>query len=332
MKLAARIPNRELLLFFLAVVVAFCLFSHSFRTLGNLENVLAGFSHIAFLAIGEAFPILLRGIDLSVGSIMALAGMVAFDCYLVFGLPGEIVVPIALAIATLCGVINGVLIAKFRLQPFVATLATMAAYRGLTYLISGRQRFPELSSKAISDPLLTGFDNDIGPVPYSFFLLIVVAAFAQFVLSKTKFGRDLYTVGGNIEAARLCGINVDRAVIASYAISGFCAGIAALILMSRMTTTTESLGIGIELSAIAAAIIGGVSLDGGVGNAIGPAVGAFFMGVSLIGLNLVGISTYAQPIMTGAILLAAVGYDRVLIARRALRARTGGGLGLAAHP
>jgi len=110
MKFAARIPNRELLLFFLVVVFAFCLGSRSFRTLGNLENILAGFSHVAILAIGEAFPILLRGIDLSVGSIMALAGMIAFDCYLIFGLPGEIVVPVALAVATLAGVVNGVLI------------------------------------------------------------------------------------------------------------------------------------------------------------------------------------------------------------------------------
>jgi ribose/xylose/arabinose/galactoside ABC-type transport system permease subunit len=304
-------------------IAVFSFFSASFRTTGNFENILIGFSHMGILAVGQAFPILLGGIDLSVGSIIALVWMIAFDCFLIYHLPGQLVIPIMLTAATAAGGINGLLIVKARLQPFIATLATMAAYRGVTYAISGRQIYPELATKSISDGLLVGFDDYIGHFPYAFFLLLAITLVAQLVLSATKLGRDLYTVGGNIEAARLCGIKVERAIVVSYAVSGLCAGLAALVLISRMTTSTENLGIGIELSAIAAAIIGGVSLQGGIGNVIGPVIGAFLLGVILIGLNLVGVTTYAQPVLTGAILLGAVYYDRRLVSRRARHAGAG---------
>jgi ribose/xylose/arabinose/galactoside ABC-type transport system permease subunit len=318
MRRFARFPNRELLFFFLVTVAAFSLLSRTFRTSGNFENILIGFSHMGILAVGQAFPILLGGIDLSVGSILALAGMIGFDAFLIYGLPGQLAVPLMLVAATVAGTINGLLIVALRLQPFIATLATMAAYRGVTYAISGRQIFPELATKSIDDGFLLGFDDYIGHFPYSFFLLIIVALLAQILLSFTKFGRDICTIGGNIEAARLSGINIGRAIVLAYALSGFCAGLSALVLVSRMTTSQENLGIGIELSAIAATIIGGVSLQGGVGNAIGPVMGAFLMGVILIGLNLIGVTTYAQPVLTGAILLGAVYYDRRLVLGRKL--------------
>ncbi|MBV8568349.1 MAG: ABC transporter permease [Methylobacteriaceae bacterium] len=315
----ARIPNKELAIFFIVTVAIFCSLSPSFRTGENFENILVGFSHMGVLAVGQAFPILLGGIDLSVGSIVALAGMVGFDGFLIFGLPGAIVIPVMLATSVVAGIFNGVLITGARLQPFVATLATMAVYRGVTYAISGRQLFPELATRSIDDDLLLGLDNYVGHFPYAFFLLLIVAGLSQLLLAATRFGRDVYAVGGNREAARLAGIPIGRTTAICYAISGFCAGLAALILVSRMTTSQENLGIGIELSAIAAAIVGGASLQGGTGNAIGPVIGAFLLGVILIGLNLVGITTYAQPVLTGLILLGAVYYDRVLLGRRRLR-------------
>jgi ribose/xylose/arabinose/galactoside ABC-type transport system permease subunit len=310
LELLRRLPNRGLLSILGGTALAFSFLAPSFRTSGNFENVLVGFSHMGILAIGEAFPILLGGIDLSIGSIVALAGMIGFDLFLVFHFAGAIVVPLMLAAATVAGAINGLLIVYVRLQPFIATLATMAAYRGLTYAISGRQIYPELATSAIHDRFFLGFDDFLGRVPYSFFALAFVCAAAQFALSLTKFGRDVFTVGGNVEAARLSGISIGRILITAYAISGFCAGLAALVLVSRMTTSQENLGIGIELSAIAAAIVGGVSLQGGIGDAIGPVIGAFLMGIILIGLNLVGVTTYAQPVLTGLILLGAVAYDR----------------------
>ena len=320
MRAWSRLPNRELILFFLATIAVFSFLSPSFRTVGNVENILVGFSHMGILAIGQAFPILLGGIDLSVGSIISLSGMIAFDCFVIYGMRGAVVLPLMLLAATAAGLINGILIVKARLQPFIATLATMAAYRGITYAISGRQIFPELATKSIADHLLVGLDDFVGHFPYAFFILIALASVAQLLLGATKIGRDFYTIGGNVEAARLCGIRVGQRTMIAYAISGFCAGLAALVLVSRMTTSTENLGIGIELSAIAAAIIGGVSLQGGIGNVIGPLIGAFLMGCLLIGLNLIGVSTYAQPVLAGMILLGAVYYDRLQVLRRARRA------------
>ncbi|WP_166373173.1 ABC transporter permease [Psychromonas sp. SA13A] len=310
MWLLKNIPNRELILFFVITSLIFSLFSSTFRSAGNVENILIGFSHLGILAIGQALPILMRGIDLSVGSILALVGMVMFDCYIIFHMPGYVVLPIAIAVGTMAGVINGILITRFRIQPFITTLATMAAYRGLTYAISGRQLVPESATQAIDDNLLGLFDEFSGIFPYSFFLLLIVLAAAQYILSRTRIGLDLYSIGGNPEAARLCGIKVDKMIIISYGFSGFCAALAAIVMVSRMTTSTENLGIGIELTAITAAVIGGISLQGGIGNAIGPVIGAFLMGVILVGLTLTGISTYAQPVITGVILIAAVSYDR----------------------
>jgi ribose/xylose/arabinose/galactoside ABC-type transport system permease subunit len=318
----AKLPNREVSTVLLLLIVVFSAASPSFRTGGNLENILVGFSHTAILAIGQTFPILLGGIDLSMGSIMGLAGMVAFDCFMIFDMPGWVVIPLTLGIGIAAGAMNGALITYLRLQPFIATLATMAAYRGLTYAISARQIYPDLTTRPIADPLLIGFDDYVGHIPYAFFAVLTLALATQFMLSATRFGRDVLSIGGNAEAARLCGIRVRRTINVSYAFSGFCAALAALVLVSRMTTSTENLGVGSELSAIAAAIIGGVSLQGGIGNAIGPVIGAFLMGIILIGLNLVGVSTYAQPILTGFILLGAVAYDRSLVARRTRRARS----------
>ena len=303
-------------LFFLAVLAFFCAFAPNFATASNFEDLMAGFSFIAILAIGESFPILLRGIDLSVGAVLALAGMVAFDMTLMFGLPGYFAIPAALIVATLCGALNGVLIVKLRLQPFIATLSTLAAYRGLVYAISGRQLVPELATTPLSDPWIMGLDTyfDIGSatglssfvelpwVPLSFFVMLATLLVFGVMLGRTRFGRDIYTVGGNAEAARLAGINVGRTTIIAYAICGFCAGLAALLVIARLSTTTESLGLGMEMSAIAAAVIG-----------------TFLLGMVLIGLTLLGISQFVQQILTGVILLIAVGHDRFLAVRRQKR-------------
>ena len=302
-------------------------------TAGNVENLLSGFSFVAILAIGQSFPILLRGVDLSIGAVVALAGMVAFDLALIFHLPGWLIIPAALTVATLAGALNGVMIVYLRLQPFIATLATLGAYRGLVFAISGRQLVPELSTTPIRDPWITGLETwfDIGAalglqdtirlpaIPLQFFVMIVLLAMFQVLLAKTKFGRDVYAVGGNAEAARLAGISTARVTVAAYAICGFCAGVAALLLVAKLTTSTEALGTGMELTAIAAAVLGGVSLVGGIGSLAGPAIGAFLLGAILIGLTVMGVSQFVQQILTGLILLAAVAYDRWAGVRRQAR-------------
>jgi ribose/xylose/arabinose/galactoside ABC-type transport system permease subunit len=152
-------------------------------------------------------------------------------------------------------------------------------------------------------------------IPFSFFIMLGLLALLHVVLHYTRFGRDLYATGGNIEAARLAGIDTGRVILIAYALSGFCAAVVALILVARFTTATEALGAGMELTAIAAAVIGGVSLAGGVGSVLGPVIGAFLLGVVLLGLTLLGVSQFVQQILTGAILLAAVGYDRLMVVR-----------------
>jgi ribose/xylose/arabinose/galactoside ABC-type transport system permease subunit len=319
-----------LILFFVATVAFFCVSAPRFATAANMENLLSGYSFVAILAMGQAFPILVRGIDLSIGAVVGFVGMVVFDLTLIFHVPGYMILPLALLVGTLAGVVNGALIVFLKLQPFIATLATLAAYRGLTYSISGRQLRPDLTTTAITDPWIVGIETyfDVGswlgiskllPMPWfplSFLIMLALFAVLQTLVMTTRFGRDLYTVGGNYEAARLAGINASRVIICAYAIAGFCAAVTALIMVARFTTSTEALGTGMELTAIAAAVIGGMSLAGGIGSPFGPAVGAFLLGAVLLGLTLLGVGQFVQQIITGAILLAAVGYDRMLVLRR----------------
>jgi ribose/xylose/arabinose/galactoside ABC-type transport system permease subunit len=333
MAMTIRPGSAALLLFFALTFAFFSVSAPRFATATNIENLMSGFSFVAILAMGQAFPILVRGIDLSMGAIVGVVGMVVFDLTLIFHVPGFLVLPVALLVGTLAGALNGVLIVFLRLQPFIATLATLAAYRGLTFTISGRQLVPGLTTTPIRDPWIVGIESyfDVGawtglsrlvPMPWfplSFAIMLAVFALLQTTLLATRFGRDLYAVGGNHEAARLAGIDTSRIVISAYAISGFCAAIAALIMVARFTTATEALGTGLELTAIAAAVIGGVSLAGGVGSMFGPVVGAFLLGVVLLGLTLQGVPQFVQQIITGAILLAAVGYDRLLAVRRQRR-------------
>jgi ribose/xylose/arabinose/galactoside ABC-type transport system permease subunit len=325
-----RPATAALVLFFAAAIAFFSVSAPRFATATNYENLMAGFSFVAILAMGQAFPILVRGIDLSIGAIVGLVGMVVFDLALIFHVPGFVILPVALLVGLLAGALNGVLVVVLRLQPFIATLATLAAYRGLTYTISGRQLVPGLTTTPITDPWIVGIESyfDIGSalgitrffampwVPLSFFIMLAMLAIFQTLVLTTRFGRDLYAVGGNEEAARLAGINNGRIIIAAYAMSGLCAAVAALIMVARFTTSTEALGTGIELTAIAAAVIGGVSLAGGIGSMFGPALGAFLLGVVLLGLTLQGVPQFVQQIITGVILLAAVGYDRLLVVRR----------------
>jgi ribose/xylose/arabinose/galactoside ABC-type transport system permease subunit len=324
-----RVPRVAALpVFFVLTAAFFCVFAPRFATAGNVENLLAGYSFVAIVAIGQTFPILLRGIDLSVGAIVALAGMVMFDASLIAMLPGWAAILLALVVATLAGALNGWLVVGLRLQPFIATLATLAAYRGLVYAISGRQWVPELSTTPLTDPWIVGLETyfELGEltedvacpaIPLSFVIAIVLMALHQWLLSYTRMGHALQAVGGHPEAARLAGIRVGRCVVLAYTLSGFCAGVAALLLVARLTTATESLGNGLELTAIASVVIGGVSLRGGTGTLWGPVLGAFLLGVVLLGLTLLGISQYVQQVLSGVILLAAVAHARRLAQPRA---------------
>jgi ribose/xylose/arabinose/galactoside ABC-type transport system permease subunit len=170
---------------------------------------------------------------------------------------------------------------------------------------------------AIQDRTYLAIDGSfLGLIPNALIYLVLLALITYFLLQKTKFGMDLYAVGGNENAARLAGININRVKIFAYMISGLCAGIAALLLTSRMTTSPEGLGIGFELSAIAAAVIGGVNMQGGSGSTLGPVFGAYLIGTIYVGMTLLGVTQYAQPVVAGLILIGAVGYDQFVKTRR----------------
>jgi ribose/xylose/arabinose/galactoside ABC-type transport system permease subunit len=305
-----------LVAFYAVIVLLFMVLSPAFRTGDNLFNLLSGFSHVGILAVGVMFPILLGGIDLSVGAIVGLVGMVMLDLIMIVGLPSWVAVLIGLAVGTLAGFTNGLLVSRLKLPPFIATLATMVAYRGLTYGISGRAIFPELASRGITDRAFRNIDGSVGLVPHAFIYLVLIVIVTHLLLRYTRLGVNLYAVGGNEKAARLAGIPVDWVKIIAYTIPGVCCAITALILTSRMSTSTEDLGMGAEMSAIAAAVIGGVSLQGGVGQSYGPALGAFLIGTIYIGATLLGVTTYAQPVLAGVILLGAIGYGRYTRQRR----------------
>lgn len=325
-----RSPTFALPCLFAVLFAFFSVFAHRFLTASNMEDILADYSFIAILAIGQAFPIIARGIDLSVGSNVALGAMIIFDLVMIFHVPGYAAILGGIAASTLAGALNGLLVTRLNLQPFVATLATLAAYRGGVYALSGRQIFPELATKSIRDPWIHMIDTyfDLGrtlglprmiglpSIPLTFLVLIAVMVVAQLLLSRTRFGLDLRSVGGNPDAARLAGIRVKSMQVAAYAISGFTAGLVAVMLVARFTTATEAAGTGMELTAIAAAVIGGASLQGGSGNAIGPVLGAFLLGIVLVGLTLMGISQFVQQILTGLILIGAAGYDRIWMGGR----------------
>ncbi|MEP7284996.1 MAG: ABC transporter permease [Chloroflexota bacterium] len=311
--------NFGLIWFYLVVFIVFSLVAPIFRTTQNLTNILSAYSHIGIVAVGMTFPLLLGGIDLSVGSIMGLVAMVVFDATLLFHLPGWVGILAGLLTGILAGLFNAFLIVRVKIQPFIATLATLTAYRGLTYAISGRQINPDLTVVAIKDPLLLSIDGRFGQIPFAFVYLIVIVIVTMIFLRLTRFGINMYSVGGNLLASRLAGINVDRVKVLGYALSGFFTAIATLVLMSRMRSTQEGLGQGLELSAIAAAVIGGVSLNGGIGNTFGAALGAFLIGTLSTGLILIGVTGYAPQVVIGVILIIAVSYDRFTVARRKRR-------------
>lgn len=277
----------------------------------NIVNVLRQSSVIGIIALGVTFIIITGGIDLSSGSLVALIGclsaMLARDAY---GLP--VIVPIlaALALGFGAGAINGTLHAKFKIPPFIATLGMMVSARGLGYLITGGRPIDNLtqSYQFIGQGSIFEFgQNFFIPIPVIIFL--TMALIAHFLLSRTRFGKNTYALGGNEQAAFICGVNVDRQKIFVYAWAGFLTSIAAVVLTSRVSAGQPSAGIMYELDAIASAVIGGTSLQGGIGTIGGTVVGTLIIGVMNNGLDLLGVSSYWQQILKGVIIVGAVIID-----------------------
>lgn len=277
----------------------------------NIVNVLRQSSVIGIIALGVTFIIITGGIDLSSGSLMALIGcvsaLVARDMY---NLPVILPIIVALAMGLTAGGINGALIAKFGIPPFIATLGMMVSARGVGYLITGGRPIDNLSKtyQFIGQGSIFEYgQNFFIPIPVIIFL--VMALIAHFLLSRTRFGKNTYALGGNEQAAYICGVNVRRQKIFVYAWAGFLTSIAAIVLTSRVSAGQPSAGNMYELDAIASAVIGGTSLQGGIGTIGGTVVGTLIIGVMNNGLDLLGVSSYWQQILKGVIIVGAVIID-----------------------
>jgi len=292
-----------LALIILAVALSFL--SPYFLTINNLFNVLLQASINLIVAVGMTFVITSAGIDLSVGSIVALAGMVMADAMSKkMGLP--IAVGLALVVGTLSGCLNGILITRLRLPPFIVTLGTMSILRGLALIYNqGRPIYglPQAELQAIS-----GY---VGPIPIPVIIALSVAFLFHMVLHHTTIGEYTIAIGGNEEAARLSGINVTRYKVIIYGISGLMCGLAGIVLTARLSAAEPIAGMLYELDAIAATVMGGTSLMGGEGTIVGTIIGALIMSVLRNGLNLLNIQSYYQQVVIGVVIVLAVALDRL---------------------
>lgn len=290
----------------LLIIIVISIMSPSFLTINNIFNVLRQVSINALIAFGMTFVILTGGIDLSVGSILALTGAVTAGM-LASGMDPILAMGLGLLLGAILGAVNGIIIAKGKVAPFIATLATMTIYRGLTLVYTEGKPISGLGDSLSFQLLGKGYFFGI-PVPIVTMLLAFGVLY--FILKKTTFGRRVYAVGGNEEASKLSGIRVDRIKIYVYALTGFLAALASLILTSRLNSAQPTAGNMFELDAIAAVVLGGTSLTGGRGWIVGTVIGALIIGVLNNGLNLIGVSSFFQQVVKGAVILIAVLLDR----------------------
>ena len=295
----------------LVAIGGLTLVSNDFLTGNNLANLARQVSIFGILAIGQLFVILTGGIDLSVGSILALSGAITAQL-LVGGFPIPLAMLIGIAVGAVLGIINGQLVTRFKLPPFIATLGMLGIARGVVLVITDANTIQGLpdSFQKIANGTVVG-------IPNLLIIFLVITAVAWFVLSRTVFGRYVYSVGSNPEAARLAGVPVALVTASVYAISGLLAGVGGVLLTSRLGAGIPTAGTGFELQAIAACVIGGASLSGARGSAIGAACGAVIIGVLNNGGNLLAINSFYLQIAIGVLILVAVGFDQMNTRRSA---------------
>ena len=305
----------------IVLIIVFSLMSDKFLSADNLIIMTKHVAYNAILALGMLLVIITGGIDLSVGSIVGLSGVVAgvllqgwqLSIFDVTAYPAVwVVILVALAIGALVGMLNGLLITRFNVAPFIATLGTMYIARGTALLISNGATFPKLQG----DPELgnTGFSflglgRPLG-IPTAIWIMVIFAVAIWFLTRMTSFGRWLYATGGNERASELSGVPVKSVKMRVYIISGICAAMAGLIIASELTSAAPQTGTSFEMNAIAAVVIGGASLAGGRGSVKGALIGAFVIGFLSDGLVLVGVSSFWQTVIKGLVIVLAVILDQ----------------------
>jgi ribose/xylose/arabinose/galactoside ABC-type transport system permease subunit len=303
-------------IFLVALIIGLSLVSPNFLSVDNFLDIARVASIIGIMAVGMTIVVLTGGIDLSVGSTFALAAVVTAalipssfsDAPFALGLylPVPLAILVGLAIGTLIGLVNGFVIAKSRVEPFIVTLATMAFVRGLTYLFTGG--FPTIFRPIPPEFAWVGQGDVLGlPTPTIFFVLVIIMGI--WITRRTTFGRSVYAIGGNEEASHLSGIKVQWIKIQAYGLMGALAALSGIILSSRMAAAQPTAGLTYELDVIAGVVIGGTSLLGGRGSIMSTVVGVFILGVISNGLNIAGVPTYYQYVIKGLLVIFAVGLD-----------------------
>lgn len=298
--------NAGILIGFAIICVIISIMNSDFLSMQNLLNVLRQVSTNAFIAIGMTLVIILAGIDLSVGSIMALSGVVTGGLIAFSGVPMWLAVIAGLLIGILFGLINGYFTAYKYMPAFIVTLATMNIARGAAYVYTDGKPI-----RVMSDEFNFIGSGYVGPIPVPVIYMFIIIVVVSLIMNRTKLGRYMYAVGGNMEAARFSGINTKRVQLFAYTLSGFLAAFSGIVLASRMFSGQPTAGMGAELDAIAAVVLGGTSMSGGRGRIGGTVIGALIIGVLSNGMNLMGINSFWQYIVKGIVILIAVYVDIV---------------------
>lgn len=303
--LSELIKKYAIILVLLGLIVLFSFLSPFFLTVQNLSNIFVQQSYVIIATIGLSFIMISGGMDLSIGYQMSLVGVITAILMKRLNVPVPLAILIGLALGVVLGLVNGIAAIRLKVHPLIVTLGTMTVYQGISYIASNQSVILNLSPyyKAIGQGYV------FGVIPISVIIMIVVALIASFILNKTHFGRYIYALGSNEEAAHLAGINVVRIKLAVFAICGLFVAMAATILFARTGSAASNTGPGTEFSAMTAAVLGGISFKGGEGKVWGILVGVLIIGVLGNGMQLSGLNTYAQFIVKGLVLLAAVGFD-----------------------
>jgi ribose transport system permease protein len=300
-RLQRLLPFFTLIVLFLALTIA----TPHFLTKINLASVARQTAVINIMALGMTLVIVTGGIDLSVGSILAVAGLFG-TMAIKNGQPILIAILIGIGMGLLCGFLNGLMITQLRINPFIITLGTLEAYRGFALVVS-----KGLPVHGIPDAFSYLGDGNLLGIPFSLWILALCAVLMHFVLENTKLGRYAFAIGSNSSAAYYAGVPIKFHLTAVYAIAGMLTGLAGMIEASRLMTGQPTAGQGYELQAIAAVVIGGGSLQGGEGSVVGTLIGAFIIGLLSNGSDLLGINPYWQQVIIGAVIIAAVGFDEL---------------------
>ncbi len=299
------VKSNAIWLVFIAEVIIFSIASGgTFITGNNIVNISRQVSYYGIASIGMTFVILIAGIDLSIGSIITLVNVVCAYLMVNAGMNMWVAVIISLLLATAIGTLNGGMVASIGIPALIATFASQTIFEGISYLISGGRP-------------ISGFTSDfglfgrwaVGPVPICALIMIACFALGSFILNKSYFGRYFYAIGGNEEAAELSGIRVNRVKYLIYALSGFFAGLAGIVLLSRSGSAQSTVGKGLEFDVITCVVLGGVSVNGGVGRMSGVVAGVLIIGSLTNGMILMDVSEYTQMVVKGLVLAVAVGID-----------------------